>query len=213
MWLLPLAKSADHHIVLLAPAYTPVVKRVEREVRTVQTWTAPSIDALWGCFYCTNWELFFESFIHLKWASNNSVKIHYFLCWFNNPNETDEHFSPWVTTSSRAFLMREEKKKVLFTGTVEQRNGLIRKSSKPSHKQKFEQGNYMAAWQGIQNMAAVNTPSERRHCGGGKWLFSAQRAEQTLLELHLTPEMRWSSSRVSCHVPRSPLKQMMWWIC
>lgn len=64
--------------------------------------------------------------------------------------------------------MREEKKKVLFTGTVEQRNGLIRKSSKPSHKQKFEQGNYMAAWQGIQNMAAVNTPSERRHCGGGK---------------------------------------------
>ena len=58
---LPPLGTADHDSVLLAPVYKPVVPRFEKIIRTVQTWTAESIECLRGCFDCTDWHMFYDS--------------------------------------------------------------------------------------------------------------------------------------------------------
>lgn len=58
---LPPLGLVDDNIILLAWAHMPVVKWVERKMRTVKTWTLSNIEALQGCFDCTTWELFLDS--------------------------------------------------------------------------------------------------------------------------------------------------------
>lgn len=52
---LPPLGSADHSSILLAPAYTPVVKRIEKVIKDIKQWTPDSIDRLQGCFETTDW--------------------------------------------------------------------------------------------------------------------------------------------------------------
>ena len=51
---LPPLGSADHCSILLAPAYTPVVKRTDKVIRDIKQWTPDSLDRLQGCFETTN---------------------------------------------------------------------------------------------------------------------------------------------------------------
>ncbi|XP_040911032.1 protein NLRC3-like [Toxotes jaculatrix] len=48
--------SADHHTILLAIAYIPVIRRIERTVKNIKQWTNDSIATLQGCFETTAWD-------------------------------------------------------------------------------------------------------------------------------------------------------------
>ena len=43
---LPPLGSSDHNVVMLAPIYTPVIKRIKRVTKTVKNWSADSIASL-----------------------------------------------------------------------------------------------------------------------------------------------------------------------
>lgn len=53
---LPPLCSADDHIILLDPAYTPVISMAKRVVTTIKQWTVESIHTLQGCFKSTDWD-------------------------------------------------------------------------------------------------------------------------------------------------------------
>ncbi len=48
--------TADHHTILLAPAYTPVVRRATKVTKNFKEWTLESIQSLQGCFESTDWD-------------------------------------------------------------------------------------------------------------------------------------------------------------
>ncbi len=52
----PPLSSADHHTILLAPAYTPVVRRAKKVIKTIKQWMVESIHTLQGCFEATDWD-------------------------------------------------------------------------------------------------------------------------------------------------------------
>lgn len=52
---LPPLGSADHHTILLAPAYSPVIKRIKKVTKNIKQWTEESILTLQGCFEATDW--------------------------------------------------------------------------------------------------------------------------------------------------------------
>ena len=56
----PLGRS-DHAMVYLVPAYKQRLKTVKPVKRTVKQWTPESLQALQGCFDCTEWAVFKNS--------------------------------------------------------------------------------------------------------------------------------------------------------
>lgn len=48
--------SADNHTVLLAPVYTPVIRRIKKLTKDIKQWTPESIHTLLGCFEATDWD-------------------------------------------------------------------------------------------------------------------------------------------------------------
>lgn len=53
LWPSPLSY---HHTILLAPAYTPVIKRIKKVTKKIKQWTEESILTLQGCFEATDWD-------------------------------------------------------------------------------------------------------------------------------------------------------------
>jgi len=52
---LPPLGSTDHLTILLAPVYTPVIRKTKKVTKTIRQWTSESIAILQGYFESTNW--------------------------------------------------------------------------------------------------------------------------------------------------------------
>ncbi|CAI5657528.1 unnamed protein product [Oreochromis niloticus] len=67
--------SADHHNILLAPAYTPVIKRIKTVTNNIKQWTGESILTLKGCFEATDWDSLLSSSDDIDKQVDMSVRL------------------------------------------------------------------------------------------------------------------------------------------
>ncbi|KAG1960366.1 hypothetical protein F2P79_006258 [Pimephales promelas] len=170
---LPPLGSADHSSILLAPAYTPVVKRVEKVTKDIKQWTPDGIDRLQGCFETTDWNILTSCSANIS-EQVDTVSAYITFCVDSIiPSKKVTIFpnnKPWVTKDLKNIL--NKKKRLFFTGSEFEKKEVNRevkraiKIAKLKFKNKVEQtfakGNLRAAWQGIKNMAAVNSVSSSR---------------------------------------------------
>ena len=169
---LPPLGSADHNSILLAPAYLPVVKRIDKITKNIKQWTPDSVDRLQACFETTEWNSLLSS-------SNIDEQVDTVTSYISFcvdsiiPTKTITIFpnnKPWVTKELKQVL--NKKKRVFYTGTEEEKKEVCRevkraiKKAKLEYKNKveasFTTGNLHAAWQGLKNIAAVNCTTSSR---------------------------------------------------
>ncbi|KAM3624257.1 uncharacterized protein V6R79_021176 [Siganus canaliculatus] len=167
---LPPLGSADHHTILLLPAYSPVIRRVKKVTRTIKQWTQEGIMALQGCLESTNWSSLLSPSDDID-DQVDVVSSYINFCEENIiPSKTVTIFpnnKPWVTKELKEIINR--KKRIFFSGTeLEKReiNKEVKRAIKIAKlnyrnkvEEKFTHGNLRSAWQGLKRMAAVNTTS------------------------------------------------------
>ncbi|KAK0146882.1 putative RNA-directed DNA polymerase from transposon BS [Merluccius polli] len=165
---LPPLGSADHSTILLAPAYTPVVKRTERVNKDIKQWTPDSIDRLQGCFETTDWNTLTSCSTNIS-EQADTVAAYINFCVDNIiPSKKVTIFpnnKPWVTKDLKNILNKftgSEAEKKEVNREVKRAINIAKLKYKNKVEQTFEKGNLRAAWQGIKNMAAVNSVSTSR---------------------------------------------------
>ncbi|CAI5691468.1 unnamed protein product [Oreochromis niloticus] len=165
---LPPLGSADHHTILLAPAYTPVIKRIRKVSKNIKQWTEESILTLQGCFEATDWDSLLSPSDDID-KQVNTVTSYISFCVDNIiPSKTVSIYlnnKPWITKELKEIL--NKKKRIFFTGSALDKKEVNRevkraiKTAKLEYKntveKKFTKGDLHSAWQGLKTMASVNT--------------------------------------------------------
>ncbi len=160
--------SADHHTILLAPVYTPVVRRATEVTKNIKQWTLESIQSLQGCFESTDWDSLLSTSNNIN-EQVDTVSSYISFCVDNIvPSKTVTIFpnnKPWITKELKEILNR--KKRIFFTGSeleIKNVNKEVKRAikiAKLKYKNKVEQkcidGNLHSAWQGLKTMASINT--------------------------------------------------------
>lgn len=166
---LPPLGSADHHTILLAPAYRSTSRRVSKTTKTIKQWTENSILSLQSCFESTDW----DSLLSPSDSINDQVDIitsYISFCEDNIiPSKTVTIYpnnKPWITKELKEIL--NKKKRIFFTGSTLDKKEVDRevkraiRTAKLKFKNKVEKnftsGNLRSAWQGLKTMASANTP-------------------------------------------------------
>lgn len=165
---LPPLGSADHHTILLAPAYIPVIRRIKRVTKDIKQWTAESILTLQGCFESTDWDSLLSPSDDIN-KQVDTVSSYISFCVDSIiPSKTVTIYpnnKPWITKELKEIL--NKKKRIFFTGSALDKTEVNRevkraiKMAKLEYKNKVEEkfttGNLRSAWQGLKTMASVNT--------------------------------------------------------
>lgn len=167
---LPPLGTADHHTILLAPAYTPVIRRTKKVTKNIKQWTAESILTLQGCFEATDWDSLLSPSDDIN-EKVDTVTSYISFCVDNIiPSKTVTIYpnnKPWITKELKEIL--NKKKRIFFTGSALEKKEVNRevkraiKTAKLQYKNKVEEkfitGDLRSAWQGLKTMASVNTAS------------------------------------------------------
>ncbi len=129
---LPPLGSADHHTILLAPAYTPVVRRATKVTKNIKQWTLESIQSLQGCFESTDWDSLLSTSNNIN-EQVDTVSSYISFCVDNIvPSKTDTFLpnnKPWITKELKEILNR--KKRIFFTGSELEIKRSTKRSSGP----------------------------------------------------------------------------------
>lgn len=109
---LPPLGSADHHTILLAPAYTPVIRRTEKVVKNIKQWNSDSIARLQGCFESTEWNNLIASSNNIN-EQVDTVSSYISFCVDNIiPTKKVTIFpnnKPWITKELKEILNKKKK--------------------------------------------------------------------------------------------------------
>ncbi|XP_039459779.1 uncharacterized protein LOC116320226, partial [Oreochromis aureus] len=159
--------SADHHTILLAPAYTPVIKRTKKVTKNIKQWTEESILTL-QCFEATDWDSLLSPSDDIE-KQVNTVTSYISFCVDNIiPSKTVciyPNNKPWITKELKEIL--NNKKRIFFTGSALDKKDANKdvhraiKTDKLEYKNTVEKkittGDLRSAWQGLKTVASVNT--------------------------------------------------------
>ncbi len=136
---LPPLGSADHHTILLAPAYTPVVRRAKKVIKTIKQWTVESIHTLQGCFEATDWDSLLSPSDNIN-EQVDTVTSYISFCVDNIiPSKTVTIYpnnKPWITKELKEIL--NKKKRVFFTGSVLEKKEVNREVKRAIKTAKLE---------------------------------------------------------------------------
>ncbi len=156
---------------MIISAYSPVVRRVERQKKTFKNWTDTSIGELQSCFELTNWDLFLSDSLDLNDQVIVVSSYINFCVELIIPTKSLTVFpnnKPWVTKELKNILNNEEKSIFVRVQWGEKKiNKEVKRTircAKLNYKNKIEnkfvQGDMRAVWHGIKNMADISIPKQ-----------------------------------------------------
>ena len=112
----PLGRS-DHSLILLTPAYKPIVQQQPVTVWTVRKWSHDAMETLWGALEVTDWDALYRPhgedidgitdcvFGYISFCIDDIIPTKVVRCFPNS--------KPWVTNDLKVLL--NEKKRAFGT--------------------------------------------------------------------------------------------------
>lgn len=165
---LPQLGDSDHFVIHLLPKYRQKLKT--QPVKTIKTkvWSPDNIEALQGCFACTQWDIF------LQGSMDEAIDVisEYMLFCEDMIVPTKEiqlfpNNKPWVSKDLK-LLLTEKKKHLAYKDKealrkVQNKIRLKVIECKESYKQKiedmFKSTNTKSAWQGLKTLTGFRKKS------------------------------------------------------
>ncbi|CAI5695867.1 unnamed protein product [Oreochromis niloticus] len=135
----PLSAQQTTNTILLAPAYTPVIKRIKKVTKNIKQWTAEGILTLQGCVKATDWDSLLSPSDDID-EQVNTVTSYISFCVDNiMPSKTVSIYpnnKPWITKELKGIL--NKKKRIFFTGSALDKKEVNRKVKRAIKTAKLE---------------------------------------------------------------------------
>ena len=99
--------KSDHKMIQLVPTYVRKLKQTKPVVKTTKVWSPEGVEALNGCFHCTDWSPFLEESDTLDEAVDVLSSYINFCCDTVLETKTIKIYGnnkPWINSETKRLI-------------------------------------------------------------------------------------------------------------
>ena len=150
-------------MIQLVPTYVKKLKQTKRVVRSVKVWSKEGVEALNGCFHCTDWSLFIEESDSLDEAVDVVSSYVNFCCETVLETKTFKTYpnsKPWINGETKrlihdkvtAFKDKNTEEVKEIQKKIDKAINQAKKSFKDKLEDNFRGNKPKQLWEGIQTI-------------------------------------------------------------